>query len=154
MLSFWLLVLLSLRHVVQVMTLSLCSIQRARAETRKAIADDFRAKFNLEGLLTIHWSAKLLPNITAYDEADRLAVIFTGIDYNIIFWCSWTVERNRQSSSWCIFFCAWVTTVVSDQVTGFYFDTKSNNTGNFNGSCITSCWGTIHLEKKLVQLIC
>jgi len=87
-------VLQNLGHDPAEYKLSYSSIRRERIKHRQAIAENLKADFRPDVLLTICWDGKILPDITGKESVDRLPILVSGVGVDQL------LAVPKLSSSW------------------------------------------------------
>lgn len=70
----------SLSHSLNNTNISRSTIQRRRSKVRQDVSQNLKLNFEPEKVITLHWDSKLLPDVTAQEKVDRLAIIVTGVE--------------------------------------------------------------------------
>ena len=141
----------SLGHNVADLAINRQSIRRARIQCRSAMSQELKARFpESKGPLTVHWDAKLLPDITGKEHVERLPIVVTGCGIEKLIAVPKLQDGTGESSSTAVVESLrdWG---IQDQISSMCFDTTAANTGRRGGAC--------HLieqkmEKDLLHLAC
>lgn len=112
------------------------SIRRFREESRAQYAETIRRKYGkvTDKAFIVHWDGKLLPCLTVQGKVDRLPVIVTAEDNEILLGVPELESGSGQEQAEAVFECLqeWGFT---DLIQGICCDTEAANTGVRNGAC-------------------
>ena len=118
---------------IEEFALNRSTIRRSRQQHRKELAAEVFQNFSPS--TSVHWDGKLLPDLTAKQKVDRLAIL-VSCQAETQLLCipklpSGTGEA--QASAVCDAIKQWG---LQENIQAMCFDTTSNNTGCTNGACI------------------
>ena len=100
--------------------------------------------------LTVHWDGKLLPDLTARENVERLPVIVTGLQIECLLGVPKLASGTDDSQAQAVVECLkdWG---ICEKVVALSFDTTASNTGDSKGACVLI---EKLLEKSLIHLAC
>jgi hypothetical protein len=131
--------------------LSRNTIQRARIETRSAVAAGIQATLVVDSPLLLHWDGKLLPDISGSKEVvDRVAILVTSGHVEQLLAVP-KIGRGTGEEQCNACLGALDDWQLRSQVQGLVFDTTSSNTGIHLGA---STLIEKALKRELIWIAC
>ena len=124
----------SLGHNIQDFTLIAASIRRSRRSHREQFADEVLKNFSPNAPLTVHWDGKLLPDLTGKKSVDRLPILVSFEDRQLLSVPKIAAGTGKAEAN--AVYRALKDWSIQDSVQALCFDTTSANTGRVNGACV------------------
>ena len=114
---------------------------------RTKAAQNLKLKFDITVPLTVHWDGKLIEDITTKEYVDRLPVLVSGANTEILLRVLKLSSGTGTSQAEAVI----KSLNLRDQVVALSFDTTASNTGHRSGACTLI---KQKLEKDVLNLPC
>lgn len=115
--------------------ISRSTLQRERKKFRIEIANSIKKSFTTDVPLTVHWDAKLMPDLIGIENVDRLPVLVSGGGKSKLLGIPKLTSGTGQQMAAAVVECIedWN---ITEHVKAMCFDTTASNTGNKKGACV------------------
>jgi hypothetical protein len=142
----------ALGHDLESLSISRSTIQRCRQQLRKERVEYIKTRFDKSDLSSavIHWDGKLLSSITGSEKVERLAVILTSKDKEVLLGVPIIPDGTGTEQANAVFQLL-VELDLEDAVKALCCDTTAANTGYINGACTLL---EQNLKKELLYFPC